>query len=342
MAKKDNILSKIDAAGLVGRGGASFSVAKKWAAVNDALRKKKTGYIVINGAEGEPGVKKDGYLIKHYGDEVLNGVSLADKFFGPEKIKHIYFFLSQEYYKNYAPGLKKILSTKKYATLGKKMKFVVKPEVLTYISGEESALLNLIEGKKVEPRLKPPYPTSQGLFGAPTLINNTETFYNVSLVAKNKFKNERLYTLSGALKHHGVYSLPAELTIEEVLRKTNNFPNFKFFVQVGGEAAGEVLNSGQLNRPVEGAGSVMVYDLKKTDKQKLLKYWLNFYHEQSCGNCTICREGTYRLWELSNSKQHDKKLFNELITALEESSFCALGRSLPIPVKSYFLNILEV
>ncbi len=342
MAKQDNILTKIEAAGLVGRGGASFSVAKKWAAVQDSLRKKKIGYIVVNGAEGEPGVKKDGYLIKNYGEEVLNGVYLADKFFGPEKIKHIYFFVNQEYYKNYVPGLKKILNAKKYSLLEKKLKFIVKPEVLTYISGEESALLNLIEGKKVEPRLKPPFPTSQGLFGAPTLINNTETFYNVSLVSKNKFANDRFYTINGSVRHRGVFKLSAELTIEEVLHQTNNFPTTKFFVQVGGEAAGEVLNSSQLSRPVEGAGSVMVYDLKKTNKEKLLKYWLNFYHEQSCGNCTICREGTYRLWELSNQKQHDKKLFNELITALEESSFCALGRSLPIPIKSYFLNILEV
>lgn len=342
MAKKENILNKIEAAGLVGRGGASFSVAKKWAAVNEALRKKKIAYIIINGAEGEPGVKKDGYLIKNFADEVLNGVFLADKFFGSEKIKHIYFFLSHEYFKNYAPGLKKILSAKKYATLEKKIKFIVKPEVLTYISGEESALLNLIEGKKVEPRLKPPFPTNRGLFGAPTLINNTETFYNVSLVYKNKFANDRFYTINGSARHRGVFKLSAELTIEGVLHQTNNFPTTKFFVQVGGEAAGEVLNSSQLNRPVEGAGSIMIYDLKKTNKEKLLKYWLNFYHEQSCGNCTICREGTYRLWELSNQKKRDKKLFNELITALEESSFCALGRSLPVPVKSYFLNILEV
>jgi len=341
MAKLENILTKIEAAGLVGRGGASYPVAKKWAAVKEALKGKKVGYIIVNGAEGEPGVKKDGYLVSHYPEEVLNGVYLADQFLGTEKIKHIYFFLNLEYYKKYAPNLKKVLSVKKYARLEKKLIFIVKPEVLTYISGEESALLNLIEGKKVEPRLKPPYPTSAGLFKAPTLINNTETFYNVSLVGKNKFKNERFYTVNGAVLHRGVFSLSAELTIEEVLKKTNNFPGFKFFVQVGGEAAGEVLRSDQLSRPVEGAGSIMVYDLKKTDKQKLLKYWLNFYYEQSCGNCTVCREGTYRLQELVNQKQYDKKLFWELITALEDSSFCALGRSLPIPIKSYFLNILE-
>ncbi len=338
---KVNILKQIDDAGLVGRGGASFPVAKKWSAVKEALKTRKVGYIIINGAEGEPGVKKDGYIIEYYPEDVINGVFLADKFLGSEKIKHIYFFLNVEYYKKFGPGLKKVLNTKKYSNLEKKIKFIVKPEKLTYICGEESALLNLIEGKKIEPRLKPPYPTSQGLFAAPTLINNTETFYNVSLVSRGRFKNERFYTINGVVKHRGVFSLPAELTIEEVLKKTKNFPEFDFFVQVGGEAAGEVLRSDQLNQPVEGAGSIMVYDRKKTDKHKLIKYWLNFYREQSCGNCTICREGTYRLFELINKKDYDKKLFWEIISALEETSFCGLGRSLPTPIKSYYLNILQ-
>jgi len=337
----NNILKQIEDAGLVGRGGASFPVAKKWAAVKTALKTKKVGYIIVNGAEGEPGVKKDGYIIEHYPEEVINGILLADKFLGKEKIKHIYFFLNAEYYKKFGPGLKKVLGAKKYLNLERKIKFIIKPEKLTYICGEESALLNLIEGKKIEPRLKPPYPTSRGLFASPTLINNTETFYNISLVSRGRFKNERFYTINGTVRHRGVFSLSAELTIEEVLKHTKNFPNFDFFIQAGGEAAGEVLRSEQLNRPVEGAGSIMVYDHKKTDKQKLVKYWLNFYREQSCGNCVICREGTYRLFELINKKEYDKKLFWEIVSALEETSFCGLGRSLPTPIKSYYLNILQ-
>jgi len=342
MPKNNNILKKIEAAGLVGRGGASFPTAKKWAAVKEALKTKPTGYIVVNGAEGEPGVKKDGYLIKHYPETVLNGVRLADQFLGQAKIKKVYFFLSKEYYRDYASGLKKVLVTKKYASLNKKLEFIVKPEVLTYISGEETALLNLIEGKKVEPRLKPPFPTAQGLHGRPTLINNTETFYDISLVSQGKYQEQRFYTISGAVKRPGVYNLPAQLSIEEVLRKTDNYPLNKFFVQVGGDASGEVLNSGQLAAPVEGAGSIMVYDEKRTDQHKLLKYWLKFYKEQSCGQCTICREGTYRLLELINSSQADKKLIRELLDVLEDSSFCALGSSLPIPVKSYWQNVLKI
>lgn len=339
MPKKNNILEQIDAAGLVGRGGASYPTAQKWAAVKDALKGNKTGYIIINSAEGEPGVKKDGYIIHHYPEEVLNGVYLADRFLGAEKIKKIYFFLNQEYFKNYAAGIKAVLALKKYADLAKKLEFFVKPASLTYISGEETALLNLIEAKKVAPRLKPPYPTERGLWDRPTLINNPETFYDVSLVSRDKFKNERFYTLEGAVKHRGVFQLPATLNIEEVLQHTGNWPNFKFFVQAGGGASGEVFNSNQLGAAVNGAGSIMVYDARRTDKNKLLNYWLKFYHEQSCGNCTICREGTYRLWELSQQKVSDHKLFADLISGLEESSFCALGRSLPVAVKSYLQNI---
>ena len=340
MPQKDNILKKIEDAGLVGRGGACFPTAIKWAAVKAALADKKQGYIIVNGAEGEPGVKKDGYIFQHHSEEVINGGYLADQFLGAAKIKKIYIFLNHEYFKNYVAKLKIILAAKKYKALGIKIEFFVKPENLTYISGEETALLNLIEGKKVEPRLKPPYPTEHGLHGRPTLINNPETFYNVSLVATGNYEAQRFYTISGAVKHHGVYSLPANLSIAEVLRQTNNYPTAPFFVQVGGEASGEVLNSDQLAAPVDGAGSIMVYDKKHTDHSKIIKYWLNFYYTQSCGQCTTCREGTYRLWELANKKKIDK-LFWEIVATLEETSFCALGSSLPIPLKSYYQNILK-
>ncbi len=341
MPEKNDILSKIIDAELVGRGGASFPVAKKWAAVKEALRKKKTGYIVINGAEGEPGVDKDGFIINKYPEEVINGASVALDFLGKDKIKSVYFFLNHDYYAKYAPGLKKVLELKKYSVLAKKLVFIVKQLDLTYISGEETALLNLIEGKKIEPRLKPPYPTVQGLFGEPTLVNNTETFYNVSLVARGKYKGQRFYTVTGAVRRRGVFELPNSLTIREILEKTGNLPSVKFFVQVGGGAAGEVLHFNQLDRPVGGVGSIMVYDALKTDHLKLIRYWLNFFHEQSCGQCTTCREGTYRLWELVNADKFDEQLFKDLVDFLDEASFCYLGRSLPVPIRSYFSNILR-
>jgi len=337
----NNLLKKIVEVGLVGRGGGSYPTAVKWSAVKKALSNKKQGYIIVNGAEGEPGIKKDGYILNHYPVEVINGIYWADKLLGSEKIKKIYFFLNHSYYQLYATKLKNIVATKKYSILGYKLEFVIKPSNLSYISGEETALLNLIEGRKVEPRLKPPFPTSHGLYGRPTLINNVETFYDVSLVSKGKYRAERFYTLAGEVKHRGVFKLPLDLSIEEVLRRTNNYPAYKFFVQIGGEMSGEVLNMNQLEQRVNGAGLVMVYDYRWTNKQKLLKHWLKFYYNQSCGQCTICREGTYRLWELINQRQFNESLFWEIVEVLEESSFCGLGLSVPIPLKSYFKNILK-
>ena len=338
---KEDIIKKIEKAGLVGRGGASYPVAQKWQAVKDTLKSKKRAYIVINGAEGEPGVKKDDYVLKNFSAEVIDGVYLADKFLGSKKVAKIYFYLNNDYYRNYSEKIKKILATKKFSALNKKVEFFIKPEKLHYISGEETAILNLIEGKRAMPRLKPPYPYESGLNGSPTLINNVETFYDVSLVSSGKHEEKRFYTISGFVKHRGVFCLPSHLSINEVLRVTDNYPNKSFFVQIGGEASGEVLNSSQLDLPLGGTAALMVYDLKNTDKNKLLEYWLKFFYTQSCGQCTICREGTYRLLELISQKNYDKKLFNELLDVLEDSSFCALGSSVPIPVRSYFENILK-
>ncbi|MFA5753928.1 MAG: NADH-ubiquinone oxidoreductase-F iron-sulfur binding region domain-containing protein [Patescibacteria group bacterium] len=341
MSTINNILSKISDAGLVGRGGASYPTAKKWTAVKSALAAKKQGYIIVNGAEGEPGVKKDGYLFKHHALDVMRGVHLADQFLGTKKIKKIYLFLNHDYYQNYQGIIRRVLDDKEFRAIKDKVEFFIKPAVLTYISGEETALLNLIEGKKVQPRLKPPYPTEHGLYGRPTLIANPETFYNVSLVAQGKYEEKRFYTVEGFVKHPGVYSLAASATIEEVLKATGNYPSSSFFVQVGGNACGEVLNSEQLSNPVTGAGSVMVYDLERTNEEKLFKYWLNFYQEQSCGQCTSCREGTYRLMEIINRQNIDKHLFWEILETMEDSSFCPLGYNLSVPFKSYFNNIFK-
>lgn len=334
-------MKKIAAAGLVGRGGAAYPTASKWAAVKGALKGKKIGYIIVNAGEGEPGVKKDAFILRHYPSAVIDGVYRAEQFFGPEKIKEVYFFLSRDCYQNYGADLKQALVSKRFKVLAPKVIFKFKPKSLSYLSGEETALLNFLQGEGVRPRLKPPYPTEHGLFGRPTLISNVETFYDVSLAARGKYQGERFYTLGGALRHRGVYALPADLTINEILRRTGNYPPYKFFVQVGGEACGEFLNAQQLERPITSTGAVIVYKAEKTKKEKLVKYWLNFYHEQSCGYCTSCREGTYRLWELIKAPTFDQSLFDALVDNLFDSSFCPLGASLALPVKSYFKNILK-
>lgn len=340
MPGKKEIIKLIDEAGLVGRGGAFYPVAKKWQQVKDALKKHPKGYIVINAAEGEPGVKKDGWLLEHEPELVVAGISEAYQFLG-DKIDKIYFFLKADYLKAYQKKIEAILLLRKYQALKKKLVFFAKPEVPSYISGEETAILNIIEGKRAEPRLKPPYPVEVGLFSYPTLINNVETFYDIALVANNKYQGKRLYTLGGAVKKRGVFSLPINFSTEQILRLTGNYPNFPFFVMTGGAVCGELLRADQLAAPVEGSGLVMVYDAKKTDQKKLLLYWLNFYRQESCGACTACREGSYRLSEMFSYGKYDHDLFNDLLENLEINSLCALGSSLPLTIKSYFENIKQ-
>ena len=351
------ILDKIKQANLVGRGGAGFSVAAKWEAVKQVPGAKK--YIVINAAEGEPGVKKDAYILENYPERVLEGIKLAADFLGATKI---FFYINPEIYNKLKNKQLKIFSK-----LGKanKFEFVPKPKGAGYIGGEETALLNALEWKRIEPRLKPPYPPTVGLFGEPTLINNVETFYNVSLVAHDEFYDFRFYTINGVGGHPGVYAYPAKWTVKMVLNESKNYPNFSFFVQVGGDASGEVLNMRQLDKLASGAASITVYDLNKTQPEKLLKFWLKFFKDNSCGQCTPCREGTYRLLQLLDRptapKLIGKKivgaklmrskpvvvepidwlLFMEIINDLEQASFCALGAAVPIPVKTYLKNILN-
>lgn len=339
MTKKNSLIKKIELSGLTGRGGAAFSVFKKITRMGAALKSKKQGYIIINAAEGEPGVKKDAYILENKTEELMSGVNLVLKFLGTKKISNIYFFISKKYYQAYQKKIKNILKQKKYQGLNKKIIFCFKPEAPVYICGEETTILNIIEKQRTEPRLKPPFPIDSGLFGRPTLTHNVETFYDIHLIDKEEYIGERLYTLVGAVKHRGVFSLPAHFSVLDILKATNNFPSFDFFVMTGGQVCGELLNKDQLGAPVEGSGLLMVFNKKQTNLKKLLNYWLSYYQQESCGACTACREGTYRLVELFKKNKAHEDLFNDLLDNLEESSLCGLGSSLAQTVKSFQNNI---
>ncbi|MFA5643984.1 MAG: NADH-ubiquinone oxidoreductase-F iron-sulfur binding region domain-containing protein [Patescibacteria group bacterium] len=337
-----SIIKKIEDFCLVGRGGANFPTHVKWQAVKKKSSQKK--YLVINGAEGEPGVFKDGFIIKNFLKEFSGGVKIASDFIKAEKI---YFYLNSKYFQAYKKNI-----IRAFDSVGLKGKFILieKPREAGYIGGEESTILNIIEGNRIEPRLKPPFPTEEGLFGFPTLINNIETLYNVYLVSENKFKRERFYSINLERKNIGVYCLADNLSIREVLQKSGNYPKYKFFVQIGGDASGEVLNEKQLGKKVSGAGSITIYNLAKHKPIELIRYWLSFFVDHTCGQCTPCREGTYRLLELFQNNYVSKKnnslrsleknkQFLEICANLTLSSFCALGASAPIAVSSYLKNI---
>lgn len=335
----NSLLAKIEKAALVGRGGASFPVALKWQSVLSVLKREPEAYIIVNAAEGEPGVKKDGFILEKYSEDFLDGLNLAFNFLGAKKVKQVYLFINKEYFKKSKLKIEKLLLQDKYRSLRDKFAFFLKPLDSGYIGGEETTILNIIEGKKIEPRFRPPFPTTVGLFNKPTMINNVETFLDVALVSRGEYKNERFYTISGDVKNPGVFRFPALISIETVLKETNNYPNFNFFVQVGGNASGEILADDQLNLFANSAASITVYNKNKIKEKKLIEYWLKFYFNNSCGQCVTCREGTYRLYEMIKEGNYDEKTFWDLVGVLDDSSFCALGSSLPVPLLSYYQNI---
>lgn len=330
-----NILDKIKKAGLLGRGGASFPVYLKWQALKSEKKLKK--YLVVNGSECEPGVYKDTYIIKNYSEELMRGIKLTSDFIKAQKI---YFYLNKDFYqiKN------KLNKIAKSIGLKTEIVFFLKPIDSGYVAGEETVILNIIEGQNIEPRLRPPFPTSQGLFGAPTLIHNIETLYNIYLLSQDKYQHKRFYSVNLANKNKGVYFLPDDLSIAEVLQQSNNYPKDDFFVQVGGDASGEVLNSQQLKRRVSGSASITVYKLKNHSPEKLLKYYLRFFKDNSCGLCTPCREGTFRLYEMLEKlgpAMRQEEGFKNILDSLSSSSLCALGSSVPIAIQTYFQNVYE-
>lgn len=322
-----DIIIKLKEANLTGRGGAGFPVWKKWQAVKEAESSQK--YVIANGAEGEPGIFKDAYVLDKKSKELVSGIKIAMETVGANEA---YIYLNHEFFGSYQKSLVKLIG---------KDKIIIHEKPDGYIAGEESTLLNAIEGKRLMPRIRPPFPTTCGFRGSPTLINNLETFYQATLIAEGKYSGERLYSIGGDAPKPGVYEMSEKITIKEVLEKTKNLSNFPFFVQIGGGASGEILNSTQLEKPLTGAGSIIIYNLKKTDLKKLLNYWIEFFAKESCGQCVPCREGTYRLKEVFSAERLDWSKIGDLLFSLEQSSFCALGGSVPTPILTFYKNIKE-
>lgn len=324
---RKNVLEKIEKSKLTGRGGAAFPVALKWKMVKDAKAERK--YVVCNASEGEPGVKKDGHIFEHFAPELIDGMKVAIRFLGACKG---YIYINDKYYDQYNIQLRRLIDDFPIEVFRK-------PHIGGYVGGTETSLLNAIEGEKIEPRLRPPFPVTSGLWGYPTLVNNVETFYHVALVMAEQYKGKRFYTINGDCHWQGVYEYSECDTIENILKETGNYPDFDFFVQVGGDASGEVLNSSQLKREVGGAGSITIHSLQKHKPLELMQYWADFFKAESCGQCTPCREGTYRLSLLLKHPNPKWQVITDILDNLSVTSFCGLGRAVKLPFSTYIKNV---
>lgn len=322
-----NIIAKLKKHNLLGRSGSAFPTGLKWEMVKDAKGKRK--YIICNGSESDPNVFKDGYILKNYPQEVIEGVKIALKTI---KSSSAYIYLRKDHYQKFRKGLKKLIGS---------LPIILFKKTGGYLAGEETVVFSAIEGKRQEPKEKPPYPAQSGLWGCPTLINNVETFYCAANIVKGQYKNTRFYSISGDVKNKGVYELPVNWTVKRVLKETGNCPDFDFFVQVGSGAIGKILLSGEINREVGGAGAIVVFNTKKTEPFSLMKKWAKFFMAENCDKCLPCREGVYRIAEMIEEEKIDKDLLEDLFFVLEKTCFCALGECLVTPFRSLVNKLLK-
>ncbi|MFH1564313.1 MAG: NADH-ubiquinone oxidoreductase-F iron-sulfur binding region domain-containing protein [bacterium] len=323
----DDIVAQLKESKLLGRSGSDFPTDLKWEIVKNGKADKK--YIVCNAASGEPKVMKDEYLLQNHLEEIIEGIKIALQTIDNSSA---FIYLRKDFYVKFKNNLLKL-------TQGMPITLVKKTG--GYLAGEETCLCEFLEGKHPEPRIKPPFPSQSGIFGCPTLINNVETFYYVSQIAKNQYKNTRFYTITGKAKNNGVFELPLDWPIEKVLKETGNWPKFDFFIQAGGGASGEILLSNELEKPVEGPGAIIIYENKKELCLTIMKEWADFFLKENCDKCTPCREGIFRISEMLNNGKVDKETFQDIANNLKESSFCGLGKIAGIPFSGLINKICK-
>ncbi len=351
----EEALFEIEKSGLVGRGGAGFSTGKKMRMAIESLEKIK--YFICNLDESEPGNWKDRLLAGKNPHLLLEGIILEALIIGAKKAI-IYIngnFEKQKELLEFA-----VSEAIQHNFLGKKIlgsKYSLEVDIFSgagaYICGEETALINSLEGNRGEPKARPPYPTEKGFLGKPTVINNAETVSNLPWIIQNdgeafsqigsqKSPGTKLFCLSGRFEKPGVYEVPTGITLEELVEKYGGgieLGKKLWFLQLGG-ASGRLVLPKEMKTKLEydpeaefplGAGSVLAVT-KEDDIKELLLSWTDFFRRESCGKCIPCREGTFRLWEIMKRFQDgkiseaDQKAIPEIIWTLENTSFCPLGK----------------
>jgi NADH:ubiquinone oxidoreductase subunit F (NADH-binding) len=335
---------------LKGRGGAGFPIGDKWEMVaNTSL---DTRYVICNADEGEPGTFKDKFIIENNPELLVEGILIAAYAVGAEQC---YIYLRGEY--DYLePKLKKVIRD-----ILNKTKAKTKIDIVlgagAYVCGDETAILESIEGKRGHPRHKPPYPTIKGLFGKATVINNVETLANVPLaLSYNDYNPDlRLYSVSGNVKKPGVYEMPLGTNLCKLIEKAQPTNKVKavYFGCFGGcipycdiPLTPEHVYGKEC---MLGACTIIVVD----EKQSIVDVATNiakFYEFESCGKCTPCREGTLRVLALlekisiGKAKLKDLNTLQELAEVIKESSFCGLGQTATqhlLTALSYFREEFE-
>lgn len=344
-------LAALEAAGLRGMGGAGFPTHRKWQIVRENIARAGRGHVVVNADEGEPGTFKDRHLLETTPHEVLEGAVIAAEVVGAETV---WFYLRDEY-----PELHSLLAEEIAALETEGLippgRIVLRRGAGAYICGEESALIESIEGKRGEPRHRPPFVAEKGLFGAPTLVNNVETLWwarRIIAEGPQSFAAEggggaRHYSVSGRVQRPGVYLLPARSTIRDVIAAAGGMAEgHDFAAYVPGGASSGILPAALDDVPLDfgtleahgsfiGSAAVMVLS-DKDDIAAAARNFLDFFAHESCGQCTPCRAGCVKAGQLM-AGEWDRERLEALAAVMRDASICGLGQAAP----NAFLTVLR-
>ena len=347
--RKDIWYDNIIKADLRGLGGAGFRTAKKWKLVSN---EKGPRYLAVNGDEGEPGTFKDKYYLEKEPHMFLEGMLMAATSIYAEKC---FIYIRDEY-----PAVLKILKDEIIKLENEKiipLNYIdLRRGAGAYICGEESAMIESIEGKRGLPRHRPPYVGQSGIFGKPTLVHNVETLYWVAKIMregpeiftdfnKNNCMGLRSYSVSGRVKKPGLYLLPSGSTILDIIEASGGMiegHQFKAY-QPGGASSGLLpatindvpLDFDTLDKYNTFIGSAAVVVLSDKDKIKdVALNMIEFFKSESCGQCTPCRVGCEKAVNIMKQKDWDISLLEDLCEVMESSSICGLGQAATNPIKS--------
>jgi NADH:ubiquinone oxidoreductase subunit F (NADH-binding)/NADH:ubiquinone oxidoreductase subunit E len=344
--KKEDLLKALDDASLRGLGGAGFPTGRKWRAV---LGEPGPRLMAVNGDEGEPGTFKDRYYLETDPHRFLEGTLIGAHIVeAPE----IYIYIRDEY-----PACREILEREIAKLPPGGPRLHMRRGAGAYICGEESSLLESIEGKRGLPRHKPPYPFQVGLFGLPTLINNIETLWWVRDIVekgadwwKSHGRNERhglrSYSVSGRVKNPGMKLAPAGVTVRELIDEFcgGMADGHTFHAYLPGGASGGILPASMDDIPLDFGtlekygcfiGSAAVIILSEADSVKgAALNLMRFFEDESCGQCTPCRVGTQKAAILMEKPVWDRQLLDELSQAMRDASICGLGQAASNPLTS--------
>ena len=361
--ERQAIIDEIKKSGLRGRGGGGFPTGNKWQFVYNTPGEKK--YAVCNADEGDPGAFMDRSVLEGDPHAVLEGMMVAGLAIGADEG---YIYCRAEYPLAIRRLNLAIAEAEKHGIMGDNIlgsnfsfRIKIKAGAGAFVCGEETALLNSIEGQRGMPRVRPPFPAVKGLWAKPTCLNNVETYANVPFIIRNgadwysamgteRSKGSKVFCLTGKINNTGLAEVPMGITLREIIFNiAGGIQDGKKFkaVQSGGPSGG-CIPSEHLDTPIDydslaaigsimGSGGLVVMD-ETTCMVDVAKFFLNFTQLESCGKCTPCREGTKRMLELlqkicdGNGELEDIDTLERLAKVIKNSALCGLGQTCPNPI----------